>query len=326
MTGQTLTHDLAAYATRTRPDFDLIFSMEVNLPAQEQRLVGWFADVLSRHPDATREPALALALRDMVTVRNARLSFRSPPARGGSRPVALIVGDLGGPSQRDTRWPSFCVLSGAISRTSPCAWPTTCNKPMHVSARRSPRRCNAGSSVCCQGARADRIGVAGAVPGWYPILARDGTSGPPRGCQTSRGGLQSSHRGASRPDQNSIVGQIEVLELGRERADELRLVNTSILQVEQVSHELRGLGQIRVLGQRRMGAGGRRQDKTYQFVQIVLRPGLVAPVAVLLEDPNRTWQMVNAVAFGLLEAFCIPSIRPSPSTCICTMIGMLGSS
>ncbi|WPY96293.1 hypothetical protein T8T21_16090 (plasmid) [Limimaricola variabilis] len=96
MTGQTLTHDLAAYATRTRPDFDLIFSMEVNLPAQEQRLVGWFADVLSRHPDATREPALALALRDMVTVRNARLSFRSPPARGGSRPVALIVGDLGG--------------------------------------------------------------------------------------------------------------------------------------------------------------------------------------------------------------------------------------
>jgi len=96
MTDQTLSHDLADYAARTRPAFDLLFSIEKGLPAQARRLTGWFAQGLSHSPEAVREAALAVALRDMVTVRNARLSFQAMPAQWGCRPVAVIAGDLGG--------------------------------------------------------------------------------------------------------------------------------------------------------------------------------------------------------------------------------------
>ena len=97
MTLSPLSEALAVLARRVGPELARIFaSVPTTAPAQHDRLAGWLAQCAAGQASAMTAEALAAAVRDLVTLRNAQLVYDAVPVRTGARAEALVTADLGG--------------------------------------------------------------------------------------------------------------------------------------------------------------------------------------------------------------------------------------
>jgi len=93
----SLSEALAAFARGAQPEYARVFAMvPTTAPAQRERMADWLAQCVARQPAATTDAALAAAVRGLVTLRNAQLTYDVVSVRPGARAEAVITGDLGG--------------------------------------------------------------------------------------------------------------------------------------------------------------------------------------------------------------------------------------
>ena len=97
MTTPILTIALADLARDLHPGLSrLLAGIRTTAPYQRARVLSWLKCCRSGASEAASEEVLTALVRDLVTLRNGQLAFRSIPVRVGQAPRVMPTRDFGG--------------------------------------------------------------------------------------------------------------------------------------------------------------------------------------------------------------------------------------